>query len=111
MVSVVAALPVADLLAAVAPATKVARAIPLPSVAARQGLVPVVPPEPTALALFRRLGEVAALDDETAFDAFSAASAFAATQLDLLATVESGSRTRASRARTPAPTSGSCCAG
>ncbi len=34
---------VADLLAAAAPATRVARAIPLPSVAARQGLVPVVP--------------------------------------------------------------------
>ena len=31
---------------------------------------------------------VVALDDETAFDSFSAASAFAATQLDLLATVE-----------------------
>jgi len=88
VVSVVAALPVAALLEAVAPATRVARAIPLPSVAARQGLVPVVPPEPATLALFRRLGDVAALDDELAFDAFSAASAFAATQLDLLATVE-----------------------
>ena len=36
----------------------------------------------------RELGAVVALDDETAFDSFSAASAFAATQLDLLATVE-----------------------
>ncbi|SEQ57689.1 NAD(P)-binding domain-containing protein [Microlunatus flavus] len=88
VVSVVAALPLAHLRSAVAPATRVARAIPLPSVAARQGLVPVVPPEPDALELFGRLGDVAALDDETAFDAFSAASAFAATQLDLLATVE-----------------------
>ena len=88
VVSVVAALPLATLLDAVAPATRVARAIPLPSVAARQGLVPVVPPEPTALELFGRLGEVVALDDEVAFDSFSAASAFAATQLDLLATVE-----------------------
>ena len=43
----------------------------------------------TALALFGLLGDVAPLDDELAFDAFSAASAFAATQLDLLATVES----------------------
>ena len=50
--------------------------------------MPVVPAEPAALELFGRLGEVAALDDEQAFDAFSAASAFAATQLDLLATVE-----------------------
>ena len=89
VVSVVAALPLAELRAAVAPATRVVRAIPLPSVASRQGLVPVVPPEPAALDLFARLGEVAALEDELAFDAFSAASAFAATELDLLATVES----------------------
>ena len=88
VVSVVAGLSVAELAAAVAPAQEVARAIPLPSVAARQGLVPVFPPQPAALALFRELGAVVALDDEVAFDSFSAASAFAATQLDLLATVE-----------------------
>ena len=88
VVSVVAGLTLDDLRAAVAPAHQVARAIPLPSVATRQGLVPVLPPLPAALALFERLGAVAALDDETAFDSFSAASAFAATQLDLLATVE-----------------------
>ena len=88
VVSVVAGLSVAELRAAVAPAHEVARAIPLPSVATRQGLVPVFPPQPEALALFRELGAVAELDDETAFDSFSAASAFAATQLDLLATVE-----------------------
>ncbi|GAA3560973.1 pyrroline-5-carboxylate reductase [Microlunatus spumicola] len=88
VVSVVAGLSVAELTGAVAPAHEVARAIPLPSVAARQGLVPVFPPQPAALAMFRELGAVVALDDETAFDSFSAASAFAATQLDLLATVE-----------------------
>lgn len=88
VVSVVAGLFVDDLRAAVAPAREVARAIPLPSVAARRGLVPVFPPQPVALELFRQLGSVVVLDDETAFDSFSAASAFAATQLDLLATVE-----------------------
>jgi len=88
VVSVVAGLSVDDLRTAVAPAVEVARAIPLPSVATRQGLVPVVPPVPAALELFRQLGTVVALDDEVAFDSFSAASAFAATQLDLLATVE-----------------------
>lgn len=88
VVSVVAGVSVEVLRAAVAPAREVARAIPLPSVAARQGLVPVFPPQPTALGLFRELGEVVAIEDETAFDSFSAASAFAATQLDLLATVE-----------------------
>lgn len=89
VVSVVAGLPVAELRALVAPAVEVVRAIPLPSVAARQGLVPVFPPQLDALELFRQLGAVVALDDEAAFDSFSAASAFAATQLDLLATVES----------------------
>ena len=88
VVSVVAGLSVAELRASVAPAREVARAIPLPSVSARQGLVPVFPPLPAALELFGLLGAVVALDDETAFDSFSAASAFAATQLDLLATVE-----------------------
>jgi pyrroline-5-carboxylate reductase len=88
VVSVVAGLSVDGLRAVVSPVHEVARAIPLPSVAARQGLVPVFPPQPDALTLFRLLGSVVALDDETAFDSFSAASAFAATQLDLLATVE-----------------------
>ena len=89
VVSVVAGVSVDELVGLVAPAHEVARAIPLPSVAARQGLVPVFPPQPEALALFGRLGAVVALDDETAFDSFSAASAFAATQLDLLTTAES----------------------
>ena len=88
VVSVVAGVSVDELAGLVSPAHELARAIPLPSVAARQGLVPVFPPQPEALALFGRLGAVVALDDETAFDSFSAASAFAATQLDLLATVE-----------------------
>jgi pyrroline-5-carboxylate reductase len=88
VVSVVAGLSVDELRTAVAPAHQVARAIPLPSVAAREGLVPVFPPVPAALELFAQLGTTVALDDETAFDSFSAASAFAATQLDLLATVE-----------------------
>lgn len=88
VVSVVAGLALDDLRAAVSPARAVARAIPLPTVATRQGLVPVCPPETAAVALFDRLGDVVALEDETAFDSFSAASAFAATQLDLLATVE-----------------------
>lgn len=88
VLSVVAGLRLDALRTAAAPAQRVARAIPLPSVATRQGLVPVVLPEPAALELFGRLGEVVPLADETAFDSFSAASAFAATQLDLLATVE-----------------------
>ena len=88
VVSVVAGLSLDQLRTAVAPAQEVARTIPLPSVAVRQGLVPVFPPVPAALELFGQLGATVALDDETAFDSFSAASAFAATQLDLLATVE-----------------------
>ena len=88
VVSVAAGVNVEELAGLAAPASAVARAIPLPSVAVRQGLVPVFPPQPEAVALFGRLGTVVALDDETAFDSFSGASAFAATQLDLLATVE-----------------------
>ena len=66
VVSVVAGLSYDDLRAAAAPARGVARAIPLPSVAGRRGLVPVFPPEPEAVELFGRLGEVVALADDHA---------------------------------------------
>jgi pyrroline-5-carboxylate reductase len=62
----------------VAPAEDVARVIPLPSVARRQGITPVHPPNTAAQALFDRLGEAAAVEDARAFDAFSATTATAA---------------------------------
>ncbi len=44
------------LVALVKPARQIARAIPLPSVANRQGITAVHPPVPAALTLFDRIG-------------------------------------------------------
>ena len=59
----------------VAPAERVTRVTPLPSVAERAGITPIHPPEPTARALFERLGEAIELEDLDAFEAFSATTA------------------------------------
>jgi pyrroline-5-carboxylate reductase len=59
----------------VAPATDVARVIPLPSVARRDGLTPIHPPNAAASALFDRLGETVELADVKAFEALSASTA------------------------------------
>jgi len=67
--------PVKTLRRLVAPATEVARVIPLPSVARREGITPVHPPNAAATALFDRLGETVELADVKAFEAFSASTA------------------------------------
>jgi pyrroline-5-carboxylate reductase len=59
----------------VAPARDVARGIPLPSVARREGITPIHPPNHAAKALFDRLGETVELADASAFEAFSASTA------------------------------------
>jgi pyrroline-5-carboxylate reductase len=75
VVSAMAGVPVTALQRLVAPATDVARVIPLPSVARREGITPVHPPNAAATALFDRLGETVELADVKAFDALSASTA------------------------------------
>jgi pyrroline-5-carboxylate reductase len=75
VVSAMAGVPVDTLQRLVAPATDVARVIPLPSVARREGITPVHPPNAAATALFDRLGETVELADVSAFEAFSASTA------------------------------------
>ncbi len=58
-----------------APAASVVRAVPLPPVARGQGPTAVFPPDPAIKALFDRLGTAIELDDESAFDVFTAATA------------------------------------
>ena len=69
VLSVMAGVPLARLRTLVAPAERVAVAIPLPSVAARQGGIPVHPALPEAVAFWSGLGEVVATDDEDVFSA------------------------------------------
>jgi pyrroline-5-carboxylate reductase len=75
VISAMAGVPVATLQRLVAPATDVARVIPLPSVARRDGITPVHPPSAAATGLFDRLGETVELADVKAFEAFSASTA------------------------------------
>ena len=75
VISAMAGVPIAALQRLVAPATNLARVIPLPSVARREGITPVHPPNAAATALFDRLGETVELSDVRAFEALAASSA------------------------------------
>jgi pyrroline-5-carboxylate reductase len=75
VISAMAGVSVTVLKRLVAPATDVARVIPLPSVARRDGITPVHPPNAAATALFERLGETVELADVKAFEALSASTA------------------------------------
>jgi pyrroline-5-carboxylate reductase len=75
VISAMAGVTVDALRRLVAPATEVARVIPLPSVARREGITPIHPPTAAATALFDRLGETVELADEDGFEAFSASTA------------------------------------
>jgi pyrroline-5-carboxylate reductase len=87
VVSVVAALPLGELRSLVAPAANVARAIPLPSVAARRGRTPIYPPNAEARALFEPLGGSFDVHGAAAFDALSAATATIAAHLSYLSAI------------------------
>ena len=87
VVSAMAGVSVPTLLQLIAPATDVARVIPLPSVARRDGITPVHPPNPAAAALFDRLGESVELEDVAAFEAFSASTATIAAHFAYLDTI------------------------
>jgi pyrroline-5-carboxylate reductase len=87
VVSVIAGVPIARLRELAAPATALARAVPLPAVARRQGLTAIYPPRHEVQALFDRLGGTIAVEDEGALDALSAATATIAAHFAYLATV------------------------
>ena len=89
VISAMAGVPVKALQRLVAPATDVARVIPLPAVARRDGITPVHPPNAAAVALFDRLGETVELADGRAFEAFSASSATIAAHFRYLDTIAS----------------------
>lgn len=75
VISLMAIIPLEKIAVLVAPARKIARAIPLPMVAERCGPTPIYPPDPVAAALFNRLGTVIEAKSAEQFSAFSAATA------------------------------------
>jgi pyrroline-5-carboxylate reductase len=87
VVSAVAGLTVADLRTIVAPATDIARSIPLPAVATRDSVTPVHPATAAITELFGRLGGSLAIDDELAYEAVAAASATVAAHFRYLGTI------------------------
>jgi Pyrroline-5-carboxylate reductase len=75
IVSMMAGITIETLQELVAPAKNIARAIPLPAVAAREGATPIFPPTAAAKALFDRLGSAIEIPDLVAFEATSASTA------------------------------------
>lgn len=75
VVSMLAGVSIDALRELVAPALDIARAIPLPSVAAREGATPIFPATAAARMLFDRLGRAIEISSATAFEATSASTA------------------------------------
>ncbi|MCW2794881.1 NAD(P)-binding domain-containing protein [Nocardioides sp.] len=87
VVSALAGVSLEELERLAAPATRVARAMPLPSVSSREGLTPVYPPLPAVLDLFERLGGALPVRDGAAFEALVAAAATIAGHLAYLGAI------------------------
>jgi pyrroline-5-carboxylate reductase len=83
VISLVSGLPVRKLSGLVAPASRVVRAVPLPSTAKRRCPTAIYPPDPVAEELFGALGAAFAVDTESEFDAFCTATATMATYFAL----------------------------
>ncbi|WP_191090935.1 NAD(P)-binding domain-containing protein [Serinicoccus hydrothermalis] len=87
VVSAVAGLTGADLAAAVAPASQVARAVPMVATAQRAWATPLRPDLPAAREVFERTGGVVAVGSDEQFDAVATALGTVAPFFDYLATV------------------------
>lgn len=85
VISVMAGISIRALADLVGPVASIARAIPLPPVASRRGVTPIVPCIDPARSLFARLGTVVEVADESAFNLFSASSATIAAHFAYLA--------------------------
>jgi len=75
VISLVSALSLRSLSALVAPAARIARAVPLPSTAKRLSPTAVYPRDEVALELFAAIGTVFPVESENEFEAFCAATA------------------------------------
>lgn len=87
VVSAIAGFPVAQLAGLVAPATDIARSIPLSAVATRGGVTPVYPATPAATGLYGQIGGSLEIATELAYESVSAASATVAAYFRYLGTI------------------------
>ena len=81
IISLVSALSLGDLASLVAPAGRIARAVPLPSAASRLSPTAIYPPNSMACELFSSVGTVFPVDNENQFNAFCATTATIASHL------------------------------
>jgi pyrroline-5-carboxylate reductase len=84
VISVMAGISLDDLGGLVAPASAVARAVPLPAVGRRAGVTPIHPPSAAARSLFGPLGGVLEVPDARTFEALSASTATIAAHFEYL---------------------------
>jgi pyrroline-5-carboxylate reductase len=75
VISLISTFSLAGISELVAPATKITRAVPLPSVADRQSPTPIYPPDRLVAGLFARLGAAIEVETENEFNALSTATA------------------------------------
>lgn len=87
VISVMAGVRLADLVAALPADVTVVRALPMPSVRERACLTVVFPPDPVAEELFDRLGGSVVVEDEAALNVFTAITATVSTHLDYLTAI------------------------
>lgn len=88
VISLIAGLQI-DQIAAWTGAASICRAVPLPFVETRQGVTPVFPPAPEAMALFGALGQALAVENLADFDVYAAGSALMGSYFGLVETAES----------------------
>jgi len=89
IVSVVSGYPVRKLEGLVAPATRIARAVPLPSAALRRSPTAIYPADAAATAMFARMGTVLEVANEPEFDVVCTATATMATYFAIAETIAS----------------------
>jgi pyrroline-5-carboxylate reductase len=87
VISAMAGVPLSEIRSLAHPANTVARIIPLPRIAVRGSVTAICPPNDIARKLFDTLGGSVEVADESAFDAFSAATATIAAHFDYLNTI------------------------
>jgi pyrroline-5-carboxylate reductase len=79
VISLVSGLPVRRLVELTAPATRISRAVPLPSAARGMSPTAIYPRDPEVMELFARVGAVIAVEEEGRFDALCVITATMAT--------------------------------
>jgi pyrroline-5-carboxylate reductase len=100
----VSALSLRSLFELVAPAVRIARAVPLPSAAKRLSPTAIYLGDPVALELFGAVGTVFPVEEEHKFDALCAATATVASYFALNETIESRLQQQAFQHRKPGTT-------